>query len=87
MKVQIVIWCGEGYDQIKQAGYENQMLLEDVDPFEVAKKLYEQGLNVLIYRAPPPWKSRRQLRADQQAGIKPEERIVVGVDTQRFQSR
>lgn len=66
----VVDWCCEGRALLQTAGYEHNKVVEG-DPFEIAKKLFEVGLNVLV------------MRTTQNAVAQ----YVVGVDTRRFQTR
>lgn len=66
-KIKIVTWCGEGAEKLKEIGFKPGQTI-DGDPFDVAKKIFDIGLNVLLLRSS-------------------DGSIIVGVDTQRFQTR
>ena len=72
MKFEIIDWCGGCREQIEKLGYKTGQI-HDNDIFEVAKKIFEGGLNVMIVRY-------SKGNNDDVAGY-------LAVDTKRFQQR
>ena len=64
---------------MKSAGFEHGQKIEG-DPFEVAKKLFEAGLNVMVYHCDHD-KGRSSRFLDREVDA------IVFVDTKRFSQR
>ena len=51
MKTSIYCWAGSGKEILKQNGYEDRQEIDSESVFVVAQKLFEAGLNVMVYHS------------------------------------